>query len=86
MTQEAFKKNLTDSKYIQNWTTKAREVLKKNNMKIVVWGSPYDTVEQMVIGIETDASLDEFGKISTALYHIDPEFIDYAKTLIVHQD
>ncbi|MGD0804295.1 MAG: hypothetical protein ABSA11_09505 [Candidatus Bathyarchaeia archaeon] len=85
MTEEATKKYLVDVKYFPNWTTKAKEIINKYKMKIVVWGTPYYTVEQIVIGVETDASLEDFGKVAMELYHIDPAFVDYAKTLIVTQ-
>ena len=85
MTEGAFKKNLADNKYFQGWASKAKEILNKHKLKIVAWGSPYYTVEQVVIGVETDLSLDEFGKIAMELYHVDPDFIDYAKTLIISQ-
>jgi hypothetical protein len=85
MTQEALKKNLADSKYTQNWMTKARELCKKHEMKLIISGSPFATVEQFVLGVETDVPLDEFGKLTTDLYHIDPAFIEYAKTMIITQ-
>ena len=85
MTEGAFKKYLADTKYSQNWMSKVKEILNKHKLKIVAWGSPYNTVEQIVIGVETDLSLDEFGKIATELYHVDPDFVDYAKTLIISQ-
>ncbi len=85
MTEAAFKKNLADNKYSQGWQTKVKEILNKHKMKMVVFGSPYYTVEQIVLGVETDLPLDEFGKVAMELYHVDPEFVDYAKTLIVSQ-
>ncbi|MFH1180079.1 MAG: hypothetical protein V1710_06945 [Candidatus Bathyarchaeota archaeon] len=85
MTQEALKKNIADNKYSENWTAKARELCKKHGMKLLLLGSPYATVEQIVVGVETDVPLDEFGKLTTDLYHIDPAFIEYAKTMIITQ-
>jgi len=85
MSQEAFRKYLADSKYAQNWMTKAKETVKKHNMKLLIMGSPFATAEQFVIGVETDVPLDEFGKLTRDLYHIDPEFIEYAKTMTITQ-
>ena len=85
ITQTAMKKYLADSNYGQNWLTKAKEVVKKHDMKLVLLGSPFATVEQFVVGIETDVSLDDFGKVTSDLYHIDPEFVEYGKTMIITQ-
>jgi hypothetical protein len=85
MTQEAMQKFIADNKYIQNWLTKAKEAVKKHGMKLVVLGSPFATAEQIVVGVETDVPLDEFNKLGSDLYKIDPAFIDYAKTYIITQ-
>ena len=85
MTQEALHKNIADSKVSENWLAKAREAVKKHGMKLVVLGSPFATAEQFVVGVETDVPLDEFNKLGSDLYKIDPAFVDYAKTYIITQ-
>ena len=85
ITHTAMKKYLADSNYGSNWLEKAKEVVKKHEMKLVLLGSPFATVEQFVVGVETDVSLDEFGKVTSDLYHIDPEFVEYGKTTIITQ-
>jgi len=37
------------------------------------------------VGVGQTAPLDERGRITTDLYHIDPEFIEYAKTMTITQ-
>ena len=85
ITHTAMKKYLADSNYGSNWLAKAKDVVKKHEMKLVLIGSPFAAVEQFVIGVETDVSLDEFGKVTSDLYHIDPEFVEYGKTMIITQ-
>ena len=85
ITQTAMKRYLADSKYGRNWMTKAKEVVKKHNMKLVILGSPFATTEQFVVGVETDVPLDEFGKVTSDLYQIDPDFVEYGKTMIITQ-
>ena len=83
MSQEALKKEITDDKFVSNWVAKAKEICKKKSAKVLFLGDPYGTVEQFVIGIESDLSLDEFGKVSGELYRIDSAAIEYARTEIV---
>lgn len=83
VTQEALKKNITDNSYGSNWEAKVKEVCKKLKVKLLFIGSPYGTVEQYVVGVESDGTLDEFGKVSGEFYQIDPAFIEYAKTEII---
>lgn len=85
ITHAAMKKYLADSNYGDGWLAKAKEVVEKHDMKLVVLGSPFATVEQFVVGVETDVSLDDFGKVTSDLYHIDPEFVEYGKTMIIRQ-
>ena len=85
MTHAAMKKYLADRNYAQNWMAKAKEIVKKHDMKLIILGSPYATAEQFVVGVETDATLEGFGKLTTDLYHIDPEFIEYGKTMTITQ-
>jgi len=51
--------------------------------KLIFLGSPYGTAEQYVVGIESNSLLDEFSKITSAFYRINPAMIEYAKTEIV---
>jgi len=37
------------------------------------------------MGVGGTATIDERGRITTDLYHIDPEFIEYAKTMTITQ-
>jgi len=83
MSQEALKKNITDNKYGSNWEAKVKEVCKKQGVKLLFLGSPYGTVEQEVVGVESDGNLEEFGKVSGEFYRIDPAMIEYAKTEII---
>jgi hypothetical protein len=85
ITHAAMKKHLADKSYGDNWLAKAKEVVKEHGMKLAILGSPFGTVEQFVVGVETDVSLDEFGKVTSDLYHIDPDFVEYGKTMIIRQ-
>jgi hypothetical protein len=81
--REALKKEMTDDKFISNWVAKVKEICKKNSAKVLFQGDPYGTVEQFVIGIESDSPPDEFGKFSGEFNRIDPAVIEYTRTEIV---
>jgi len=81
--REALKKEMTDDKFVSNWVATVKEICKKNSAKVLFLGDPYGTVEQFVIGIESDIPTDEFGKVAGELYRIDPAMIEYARTEIV---
>lgn len=81
--QEAVKKEITDDKFVSNWVAKVKEICKEKSLKVLFMGDPYGTVEQFVIGIESDSPPDEFGKVAAELYHIDPAVIEYTRTEIV---
>jgi hypothetical protein len=80
MSTEALKKNIADGKYYSNWAAKAKEVCAKNKEKLLFIGNPYGTVEQIVVAVESDKPLDEFSKLTSALYQIDPIMPEYART------
>jgi hypothetical protein len=83
MSHEALKKAFSDAKYGPNWEAKVKEVCKKQGLKLLFLGSPFGTVEQEVVAIESDSPLDEFGKVSNEFYRIDPVLVEYAKTEII---
>ncbi len=85
MTQEAFQSFLNDATVISRWMEKVRELCKKQEVKLLILGSPYGLEEQLVVGIETDLGIDEFTKLKGELYRIDPKFIEYSKTTIIIQ-
>lgn len=85
MTQDAFQSYLKDASVIAGWMEKVREICKTHKVNLIILGSPYGLEEQLVVGIETDAAVDEFTKIKTELYQIDTGFIDYSKTTIIIQ-
>jgi len=83
VSQEALKKMISDNKYAPNWVAKVREIVKKAGVKLLFIGTPYGTVEQYVVAIESDSPLDEHSKVNGEFYRIDPAFIEYAKTEII---
>lgn len=85
MTQGAFQSYLKDASVITGWMDKVRAICKKHKVNLIILGSPYGLEEQLVVGIETDAAVDEFTKIKTELYQIDTGFIEYSKTTIIIQ-
>ena len=85
MTQDAFQSYLKDASVVPDWMDKVREICEKHKVKLIILGSPYGLEEQLVVGIETDAAVDEFTKIKTELYQIDTGFIEYSKTTIIIQ-
>ena len=85
MTQGAFQSYLKDASVITGWMDKVRTICKKHKVNLIILGSPYGLEEQLVVGIETDAAVDEFTKIKTKLYQIDTGFIEYSKTTIIIQ-
>ena len=85
MTQGAFQSYLKDASVITGWMDKVRAICKKHKVNLIILGSPYGLEEQLVVGIETDAAVDEFTKIKTKLYQIDTGFIEYSKTTIIIQ-
>ena len=85
LTQEAFQRFLEDASIISDWMEKVRELCKRQDVKLLILGSPYGLEEQIVVGIETDLGVDEFTKLKGELYRIDPQFIEYSKTTIIIQ-
>ena len=85
LTQEAFQSYLEDETVGTDWMDNVRKVCEKHGVKLIILGSPYGLEEQFVVGIETDADVEEFTKIKTELYQIDTGFIDYSKTTIIIQ-
>ena len=85
MTQEAFQLFLDDATIVSHWMEKVREHCKKQEVKLLILGSPYGLEEQLVVGIETDLAVDEFTKLKGELYRIDSKFIEYSKTTIIIQ-
>ena len=85
MTQTAFQSFLKDASVVASWMDKVKAICKKHKVCLIILGSPYGLEEQLVVGIETDATVDEFTKIKTELYQIDTGFIDYSKTTIIIQ-
>ena len=81
--QEAVKKEIADDKFVSNWVAKVKEICRKKSVKVLFMGDSYGTVEQFVIGIESDIPPDEFGKVSGEFYRIDPAVVEYARTEIV---
>ena len=64
---------------------KVRELCIKHEVKLIILGSPYGLEEQLVVGIEADAAVDEFTKLKGEIYRIDSMFIEYSKTTIIIQ-
>jgi hypothetical protein len=85
LTQTAFQSYLEDPAIISGWMEKARELCEKRGVRLLILGSPYGLAEQLVVGVETDADVEEFTKLKTELYKIDTCFIDYSKTTIIIQ-
>jgi len=85
LTQEAFQSYLEDSSVVSDWMDNVRAICEKHEVNLIILGSPYGLEEQLVVGIETDAAVDEFTKIKTELYQIDTGFIEYSKTTIIIQ-
>lgn len=85
LTQEAFQSYLEDASVVAGWMNKVRKICIKHGVDLIILGSPYGLEEQLVVGIETDADVEEFTKLKTELYQIDTGFIDYSKTTIIIQ-
>jgi hypothetical protein len=73
--------------YFDNeWTPKLRELCKEYGVELLKDTVPYGTVEQRLYIFDTDIPLDEFAKLSNAIFAIAEErLIEYSKTTICHE-